>query len=75
MVDCRLTPEPNDAVDFFHAVVPTRYCDFVLLDKDWAAHVERARKRLSDAGGDQAIATVFSKQAGIQSLVAALEGA
>ncbi len=27
--------DPNDVIDFFHAVVPTVFCQWVLLDKDW----------------------------------------
>ena len=30
---------PNDAVDLFHATVPTAWSDFVLLDKTWTKRV------------------------------------
>ncbi len=30
---------PNDAVDLFHATVPTAWSDFVLLDKSWTTRV------------------------------------
>lgn len=30
---------PNDAVDLFHATVPTAWSDFVLLDKNWTKRV------------------------------------
>ncbi len=33
--DRGMTFTPNDAVDLFHATVPTAYSDFVLLDKNW----------------------------------------
>src|SRR5262249_20967637 len=37
----------TDATDFFHAVVPADYCDFVLLDSDWRTGVEQIRSHLN----------------------------
>jgi hypothetical protein len=37
----------NDAMDFFHAVVPASYCDFALLDGRWRDQVDRLRTRLA----------------------------
>src|SRR4029077_3633309 len=52
LVDRRWRVDAHDVMDFYHAVVPSVYCQWVLLDKDWAAHVERAQRALRDAGGD-----------------------
>src|SRR5262249_2350246 len=29
----------NDTIDYHHAVVPTAYCDFVVLDGKWADRI------------------------------------
>jgi len=47
IVDQQTTIDHNDAMDFFHAVVPVAYCDLVLLDKYWETQVDRVRSRLS----------------------------
>jgi hypothetical protein len=65
LVDRRWRVDAHDVMDFYHAVVPSVYCQWVLLDKDWAAHVERAQRSFRDAGVDQPMATVVSKRAGI----------
>jgi hypothetical protein len=54
----------NDAFDFYHAVVPVAYCDFVLLDKSWETHVDQARLSLNGAGVSVPIARVFSLKKG-----------
>jgi hypothetical protein len=55
--DKRRTPEPSDASDMMHAVVPCAYCDFVLLDSEWRDYVERVRPRLAR---EQHVAAVYS---------------
>jgi hypothetical protein len=52
----------NNAIDVCHAIVPVAYCDFVLLDKRWATHVEQARKRIIQGGLQFPIAQVFSER-------------
>lgn len=54
----------NDAFDFYHAVVPVAYCDFVILDKSWEAHVTQAFPRLKSWGMSAPIAKVYSLKAG-----------
>jgi hypothetical protein len=49
----------HDAIDLLHAVVPVAWCEFVLLDGRWCDLVERARRRLLDAGAFR-LAQVFS---------------
>jgi hypothetical protein len=51
----------TDATDFFHAVVPAAYCDFVLLDSDWRTGVEQIRSHLNKAGSSIPIARAFSR--------------
>jgi len=48
--------------DLFHMVVPVAYCDFVLLDKTWAAKAREVIYRLRKAGHSAEMATVFSKR-------------
>jgi hypothetical protein len=65
----------NNAIDLTHAVVPVSYCDYVLLDGQWAAMVSDLRRRLADAGVSIPIAKVFSKRGnGIEEFLAELEG-
>ena len=64
---------PNDAMDFFHTIVPVAYCDFVLLDGRWRDQVDRLRKRLQRAGVDFPLATVFSGSGAAERLIVALE--
>ena len=40
----------NDAIDFLHAAIPTTYCDTVLLDGATWDLVDRARRKLKEAG-------------------------
>ncbi len=54
----------NDAFDFYHAVVPVAYCDFVLLDKSWETYVDQARLSLNGSGASVPIARVFSLKKG-----------
>lgn len=51
---------PNDWCDIHHAMVPTAYCDFVLLDQRWATIMEQVQKRLRNAKHDKKMAEVFS---------------
>jgi hypothetical protein len=64
---------PNDAMDFFHTIVPVAYCDFVLLDGRWRDQVDRLRVRLQQAGIDFPLAIVFSGSGALEKLIAALE--
>ncbi len=64
---------PNDAMDFFHTIVPVAYCDFVLLDGRWRDQVDRLRARLQRAGVDFPLATVLSGSGAVERLIAALE--
>jgi hypothetical protein len=74
IVDQQTKMDRHHAMDFFHAVVPVSYCDFVLLDKYWETQVERVRRRLAQAVDPVPIAAVFSKKGnGIERLVQALE--
>jgi hypothetical protein len=43
---------PNDALDFYHTIVPVVFCDWVLIDGQRVAQMERVAKRLKDAGRD-----------------------
>jgi len=43
-------PEENHIIDFLHTVVPVSYCDFALLDKNWARQVEIIKPRLEEMG-------------------------
>jgi hypothetical protein len=68
----RLTP--NDAFDWFHAVVPAAYCDVVLLDGSWAAAIERVRETLRREGNSAPVAAAFSRrQGGVERFLQALE--
>jgi len=31
----------NDSIDFFHAIVPTAYADYVVLDNKWGGRMRR----------------------------------
>jgi hypothetical protein len=52
----------NNAVDLTHAVVSVSYCDYVLLDTQWAAMVNDARGQLGKMNVTMPIAKVFSKK-------------
>lgn len=52
----------NDAFDFFHAVVPVAYCDFVLVDGYWEVQLNRVRSRLEESGFPVPMARVFSRR-------------
>lgn len=40
----------NNAIDLTHAVVASSYCDYVILDKQWATWINQLRRRLSASG-------------------------
>jgi hypothetical protein len=64
----------NDAADFFHAIVPLAYCDYVLLDGHWATQASVAAHRLYQAGQIETIAQAFSqRQNGLLTFFDALE--
>ena len=52
----------NNAVDLTHAVVSVSYCDYVLLDTQWAAMVNDARGQLGKMNVTIPVAKVFSKK-------------
>ena len=64
---------PNDAMDFFHTIVPVAYCDLVLLDGHWRDQVDRLRARLHRVGVDFPLATVFSGSGAVENLIGTLE--
>ena len=64
----------NDGIDLLHTVVPAAYCDFVLLDRRWAAAVEEARRELERHGIETPVATVFSERKnGVERFLGRLE--
>ncbi|MGH8511961.1 MAG: hypothetical protein ACREU8_11445 [Gammaproteobacteria bacterium] len=64
----------NDAIDFFHAVVPVAYCDYVLLDKPWAAQVAQIGLRSKKTGMNVPMAAVFSRgRSGVEELLRTLD--
>jgi hypothetical protein len=52
----------NDAADFFHAIVPLAYCDYVLLDGYWATQASIAAHRLYQTGQIETVAQAFSQR-------------
>ena len=66
----------NNVFDLLHTVVPAAYCDFVLLDSQWASKVEQAKERLQKAGVvGFPIAKVYSqKRDGMNQFLADFEG-
>jgi hypothetical protein len=60
----------NDALDFFHTIVPVAYCDVVLLDGRWRDQVDRLRMRLERAGIGFPLATVLSGAGALEGLIA-----
>ena len=50
----------NDALDFFHTIVPVSYCDLVLLDGRWRDQVDRLRARRQRLRVNLPLATTFS---------------
>jgi hypothetical protein len=67
LIDANLQITANHAIDLVHAVVPTAYADYVLLDKHWEDQVERSRNRMTRAGLSIPIAAAFSgKKKGLE---------
>lgn len=64
--------KPNDAMDFFHAIVPLAYCDFVLLDNRWRDLADRLRARTERAGITVPMARVLSGADAVEKLLSAL---
>jgi hypothetical protein len=48
--DTRFEMKLNDWADFCHMVVAVSYCDYVVLDKGWAARARQVEKRLTESG-------------------------
>ena len=60
----------NHAIDFMHAVVPSAYCDYVLLDRHWEDQVKRMAKKMRDNGFEFAVAQSFSqKESGVENFL------
>jgi hypothetical protein len=64
---------PNDAMDFFHTIVPVAYCDIVLLDGKWRDQVDRVRSRLDRAGVQFPLARVLSGVDAVEALFKTVE--
>ncbi len=60
---------PNDALDFFHTIVPVAYSDFVLLDGRWRDQVDRLRARLRRTGVEFPLASALSGASAIETLI------
>lgn len=73
LMDNQIIRSPNDASDFYHTVVPTSYCDLVILDRRWATYANQATTRLKKAGHVAEMAEVYSAQNGIDQALALLE--
>jgi hypothetical protein len=74
IADRALPKDPNSAIDFLHTIVPSAYCDFVLLDGQWRHRVERAIEKLDAAGIPAKVATPFEEgKGGVQRFLGALE--
>jgi hypothetical protein len=57
----RNTPlKPNDIFDLAHALVPTAYCDYVILDKNTAHTMNVAKSRVREVIVDLPFARIYS---------------
>jgi hypothetical protein len=72
IADKALPEDANSAIDFLHTVVPSAYCDFVLLDGQWRHRVEQAKQKLEIAGIEAKVATPFDRR-GLPIFLEALE--
>lgn len=64
----------NDALDFFHTIVPTVYADFCLLDGRWRDQADRLGQRLKKRRVRHTFARAISGNDAIMQLIACLEG-
>jgi hypothetical protein len=71
--DLRRPITENDVLDVLHAVVPTAYCDAVLLDGGMWDRVERTRRKLSGVGVEMAHAFPMRRD-GVEDFLRYLEG-
>lgn len=72
--DLRKPITENDVLDVLHAVIPTAYCDAVLLDSGTWDRVERARRKLTRVGVE--IARAFPmRRDGVEGFLTYLESA
>jgi hypothetical protein len=62
LVNKTLKLSRNHAIDLMHSVVPTSYCDYVLLDAHWEVQVARIQERFSKAKMQVPLARVYSKK-------------
>jgi hypothetical protein len=68
-------PARSTIIDFVHAVVPSAYADFVVLDRRWASAVSQATQRLRRAGHHAHIARAFTPgDASLEEFLTVLEG-
>ena len=64
----------NDFNDMMHALISVPFCDFVILDKKWVGIIERAHRRIDNAGANIKMPVLFSeKNNGIENFLGALE--
>lgn len=61
-LDRRTSLNENDAIDLVHTVVPTSYCDFILLDGRWRNLVERTRESFGKDNVGFTIAKPYSEK-------------
>jgi hypothetical protein len=71
--DRRTTFTENDAMDFYHTIVPVAYCDYVLLDGRWRDQIDRLRRRLEGVTKGFPIAVALSGKDAVARLVDMLE--
>ncbi len=74
MIDPKANISENDIVDWQHAILSIRCCDFVLLDSKWVARAKTTKDRHRKQGLDFEFAHCFSKRKkGLYDFLNALE--
>ena len=72
--DRRLVPTENHGIDLVHTVVPSAYCDVVLLDKHWRAQIHAVSRRVRKGGVQAQVAVAPAISAGrVDSFLCQLE--
>jgi hypothetical protein len=72
--DHRMPQTANTAIDLLHSIVPSAYCNFVLVDGQWHDLLEDARARLVAAAFDARVAMSFSERGdGVEQFLQTLE--
>ena len=73
--DRSLPKTANNAIDFLHSVVPAAYCRYVLVDAQWFARLNRAKKQMDVGGITAKVAIPYTKRNnGVEAFLTALEG-